>query len=245
MRYIIVLGDGMADRPVPELSGKTPLEAAYKPNMDRLCEEGQLGRMRTLYDDLPLGSDVANLSVLGFDPHLYYTGRSPIEALGLRIPLTDDDVVLRMNLVTLSGGGEFADKTMLDHSSDKITTEEAAQAIQWYGPVMEALPPDLTWARGPLTFYTAAARLKLGDPQEARKLLARVHSDFDDSYVVDVVNQFQETFARELGLAEEPPAPAASDEPTTGAATPPPAAEATPAADEEAPAPAEKASPAS
>ncbi len=129
MRYIIVLGDGMADRPVPELSGKTPLEAAYKPNMDRLCGEGRLGRMRTLYDDLPLGSDVANLSVLGFDPHLYYTGRSPIEALGLHIPLTDDDVVFRMNLVTLSDGGEFADKTMLDHSSDKITTEEAAELV--------------------------------------------------------------------------------------------------------------------
>ncbi len=137
------------------------------------------------------------------------------------------------------------DERKLAFQSLSITTEEAAQAIQWYGPVMEALPPDLTWARGPLTFYTAAARLKLGDPQEARKLLARVHSDFDDSYVVDLVNQFQETFARELGLAEKPPAPAASDEPTTGAATPPPAAEATPAADEEAPAPAEKASPAS
>ena len=130
MRYIIVLGDGMADRPLPRFDGKTPLEAAYKPNIDRLCGCGVLGRMRTLYDDLPAGSDVANLSVLGYNPYLYYTGRSPIEALGLGIPVGDDDIVFRLNLVTLSDDEAFEQKTMVDYSSGRISTEEAAELIK-------------------------------------------------------------------------------------------------------------------
>ena len=125
MKYAIILCDGMADRPVEALGGKTPLEAADTPNMARIAARGRVGRMRTLYDDLPTGSDVANLSILGYDPHRYYTGRSPIEALGLGIPLHADDTVFRMNLVTVSGDEPFAEKTMLDHSADKITTEEA------------------------------------------------------------------------------------------------------------------------
>lgn len=135
MKYIVILCDGMADYPVPELGGKTPLEAALKPNIDALAAAGRIGRMRTLYPGMTLGSDVANLSVLGYDPHKYYTGRSPVEALGLDIPLKDGDLVFRMNLVSLAGDGPFEDRIMLDHSSDKITTEEAR-------PLVEALAAE-------------------------------------------------------------------------------------------------------
>jgi 2,3-bisphosphoglycerate-independent phosphoglycerate mutase len=129
MKHVIFLCDGMSDYP-DALSGKTPMEAAYKPNMDALCASGRLGRMQTLYPDLPTGSDTANLSVLGYDPHQYYTGRSPIEALGLGIPLEDCDLVFRMNLVTLSEEEPFEEKRMVDHSADKITTEEAAELVE-------------------------------------------------------------------------------------------------------------------
>ncbi len=130
MKHIIVLGDGMSDYPLKNFKGKTPLDAAHKPNMDSLSSKGQVGTMYTLYDDLPLGSDVANLSVLGYDPHLYYTGRSPIEALGLGVPLNDNDTVFRLNLVSLSDDEKFSDKIMLDHSSDKISTEEASKLLK-------------------------------------------------------------------------------------------------------------------
>jgi 2,3-bisphosphoglycerate-independent phosphoglycerate mutase len=129
MRYVVMLGDGMADYAVPELGGKTPLEAAYKPSMDFLSQNGELGLVSTLYPDMPTGSDIANLSVLGYDPKLYYTGRSPIEALGIGIPLKDNDTVFRCNLVSLSGEPVFDDNIMLDHSSDKIPNEEAFKLL--------------------------------------------------------------------------------------------------------------------
>lgn len=125
MKYVVMLGDGMADYPIPELGDKTPLEVAKKPTMDYLCKNGELGLVRTLYEGMPTGSDIANLSVLGYDPKKYYTGRSPIEALGLGIKLSDEDTVFRLNLVSISTDGEFENKIMLDHSSDKITNEEA------------------------------------------------------------------------------------------------------------------------
>ena len=129
MKYAIILCDGMADRPIELLGGKTPMEAANCPNFARVAEKGRVGRIRTLYEELPTGSDVANLSVLGYDPHVYYTGRSPIEALGLGISLKETDMVFRLNLVTISDDAVFTDKTMVDHSSDKITTEEANELV--------------------------------------------------------------------------------------------------------------------
>ena len=125
MKYLVMLGDGMADYPIESLGNRTPLEVAQKPTMDALCHAGELGLVRTLYEGMPTGSDIANLSVLGYDPHSCYTGRSPIEALGLGIPLSDDDTVFRLNLVPLSEDEPFAEKAMLDHSADKITSEEA------------------------------------------------------------------------------------------------------------------------
>ncbi len=129
MKYFVMLGDGMADRPIPELSGKTPLAAASKPTMDYISKNGELGLTNTLFEGMPTGSDIANLCVFGYDPKKYYTGRSPIEALGLKIPLTDADTVFRLNLVSISTDGAFEDKTMLDHSSDKITNEEAYELL--------------------------------------------------------------------------------------------------------------------
>ncbi|MBR5478958.1 MAG: cofactor-independent phosphoglycerate mutase [Clostridia bacterium] len=129
MKYVVMLGDGMADYPLESLGNKTPLEVAKKPTMDFLCKNGELGLVRTLYEGMPTGSDIANLSVLGYDPKKYYTGRSPIEALGLGINLCDEDTVFRLNLVSISTDGDFEEKVMLDHSSDKITNEEAYELL--------------------------------------------------------------------------------------------------------------------
>ncbi len=129
MKYFVMLGDGMADTPIPSLGGKTPLEAADKPMADYLSENGELGLTNTLFEGMPTGSDIANLAVLGYDPKRFYTGRSPIEALGLGIPLSGEDTVFRLNLVSISNDGAFEDKVMLDHSSDKITNEEAWELL--------------------------------------------------------------------------------------------------------------------
>lgn len=131
MKYVVFLGDGMADYPDKELGGKTPLECAHKPNMDALAAGGELGLVRTVADDLKPGSDVANLSVLGYDPHECYTGRSPLEAASIGVELRSDDVTFRANLVTLSGGPDYADMTMADYSADEITTQEADELIKY------------------------------------------------------------------------------------------------------------------
>lgn len=129
MKYVVFLGDGMADYPFDGLSGKTPLETAKKPHMDQIAQNGVLGLVKTIDDALSPGSDVANLSVLGYDPMVYYTGRSPLEALSIGVPLSDTDVTFRANLVTLSGEENYADKTMVDYSSGEITTQESGELI--------------------------------------------------------------------------------------------------------------------
>ncbi|MDE5648352.1 MAG: cofactor-independent phosphoglycerate mutase, partial [Oscillospiraceae bacterium] len=126
MKYLVVLCDGMADYPVNELKGKTPLEAAETPNMDKLAKNSMVGLIKTVDDGLKPGSDVANLSVLGYDPNKCYTGRSPLEAGSIGIDMKDTDVSLRCNLVTLSNNEEnYEDKTILDYCADDISTEEA------------------------------------------------------------------------------------------------------------------------
>lgn len=130
MKYIVVLGDGMADYPVEELGGKTPLKAAFKPNMDAMAGAGTLGLVKTIPDGLPAGSDTANLSVLGYDPRKYYSGRSPLEAASMGIELKENDVAFRCNFVTFSEEGIYEDKTMLDHSAGEITSEEAEILLQ-------------------------------------------------------------------------------------------------------------------
>lgn len=129
MKYVVVLLDGAADTPVPELEGKTPLEAASKPTIDSIAAKGEVGMVTTVPEGYPPGSDVANLAVFGYDPQEYYTGRSPLEAASIGIPLKLTDTTFRANVVTLSDEPNYEEKTMVDYSSDEITTEEAHQLI--------------------------------------------------------------------------------------------------------------------
>lgn len=130
MKYVVVLYDGMADYPVPALGGKTPMMVAEKPNFDRMAKHGTVGLVRTVAPGLTPGSDVANLSVMGYDPCLYYTGRSPLEAVSMGINLSDTDVALRCNLVTLSDEEDYSEKTMVDYCAGDISSEEAAEIIK-------------------------------------------------------------------------------------------------------------------
>ena len=125
MKYIVVLGDGMADEPIPALGGRTPLDAAVTPVLDELAGKGTLGTVQNVPAGMAPGSDVANLSVLGYDPAANYSGRSPLEALSVGIQMEDDDVIFRSNIVTLTEPEPYAQKTILDHSSGEISTADA------------------------------------------------------------------------------------------------------------------------
>lgn len=131
MKYVVVLGDGMADRKIKKLGFKTCLEAARTPNTDALAPHAELGMFRTVPAGFKPGSDVANMSVLGFDPAKYYTGRSPLEAVAMGIELKDTDVTMRANLVTLAGEGKYEDMVMADYSAGEITTDEARELIEY------------------------------------------------------------------------------------------------------------------
>jgi len=137
MKYAVILGDGMADWPVEALGGKTPLDAAKHPNMDSLARDGIFGTVRTVPEGMKPGSDVANLAVFGYDPRVYYTGRSPLEAMSLGIPLGRDDVTYRCNFVTLSGGDTLEGASMEDYSAGEITTKEAAQLAEFLNELLE------------------------------------------------------------------------------------------------------------
>lgn len=131
MKYVVVLGDGMADEPIEELSGKTPLEYANTPIMDRLSKVSEIGMVHTIPDGMKPGSDTANLSVLGYDPKKYYSGRSPLEALSIGVPMKETDIALRCNIVTLSEEDvPFEERTILDHSSSEISTEDCAVLLE-------------------------------------------------------------------------------------------------------------------
>ena len=146
MKYIVILCDGMADEPLESLGGRTPLEAARTPGMDRLAGKSEIGMVRTVPEGMAPGSDTANLSVIGYDPRKYYSGRSPLEALSIGADMADDDVSFRCNLVTLSENEEkYEDRHILDHSSGEISTAEAAE-------LMEALKTGLQ--REGYAFYT-------------------------------------------------------------------------------------------
>ncbi len=131
MKYIVILCDGMADEAAADLGGKTPLEAARTPNMDKLAESSEIGMVRTVPEGMAPGSDTANLSVIGYDPKRYYSGRSPLEALSIGAQMGETDVSFRCNLVTLSEDEErYEDRRILDHSSGEIGTEEASELIR-------------------------------------------------------------------------------------------------------------------
>ena len=125
MKYVIILADGMADEPLTVLSGKTPLEFANTPAMDDLACKGIMGMVQTVPSTMKPGSDVANLSVMGYDPAACYSGRSPLEALSVGVSMEDTDVIFRCNLVTVSENEPYESKKILDHSSGEISTEDA------------------------------------------------------------------------------------------------------------------------
>lgn len=131
MKYIIVLGDGMADEPIEQLEGKTPLEYAKTETMDQLALESEIGLVKTIPEGMSPGSDTANLAVIGYDPKKYYTGRSPLEALSIGVDMKPTDVALRCNIVTLSEDDfTYEEKTIIDHSSSEISTEDCAVLLE-------------------------------------------------------------------------------------------------------------------
>ncbi|MBE5927480.1 MAG: cofactor-independent phosphoglycerate mutase [Lachnospiraceae bacterium] len=131
MKYVVVLGDGMADKPIEELGGKTPIEYATTPTMDELSKKSEIGLVHTIPEGMSPGSDTANLSVIGYDPKKYYTGRSPLEALSIGVDMKDTDIALRCNIVTVSTDDKpYEEKTIIDHSSSEISTEDAAVLLE-------------------------------------------------------------------------------------------------------------------
>jgi len=130
MKYVVIIGDGMADRPLKELGGKTPLQKAYKPNMDRPAREGMPGKVRTITPGFHPGSDIANLNILGYDPRKFYSGRAPLEAVSAGIELAKEDVAFRCNLVTLKFNKDRTKAVMDDYSGGHISTEEATELIK-------------------------------------------------------------------------------------------------------------------
>ena len=131
MKYLVMLCDGMADRPFAALDNKTPMMKAHKPCMDSLAKLGEVGLVKTVQEGMKPGSDVANLAVLGYDAKSCYTGRSPLEAASIGIDLKDTDVTFRCNLVTLSDEPEYSDKTMVDYCADDISTAEAKELVEY------------------------------------------------------------------------------------------------------------------
>src|SRR5213596_1393492 len=141
MKYVVLQGDGMADEPIAELGGKTPLEYARTPNLDHMASRGILGLTRTIPRGLPPGSDVGTMSVLGYDPARYHTGRAPIEAAAMGVDLGPGEVAYRCNLVTIDSAG-----TMVDFSAGHIPSELSR-------PIIEAVDAELGGRWGGISFH--------------------------------------------------------------------------------------------
>lgn len=138
MKYVVILGDGMADEPIPELQGQTPLKYAKTPMLDELAKMSEIGIVHTIPEGMSPGSDTANLSVIGYDPKQYYSGRSPLEALSIGVEMEDSDVAVRCNIVTVSDGEEaYEEKTIIDHSSGEISTEDAKVLLDAVGKELQ------------------------------------------------------------------------------------------------------------
>lgn len=130
-KYVVVLGDGMADEPIEALEGKTPLEYASTPTLDKLSKLSEIGMVHTIPEGMSPGSDTANLSVLGYNPKIYYSGRSPLEALSIGVPMKESDIALRCNIVTISENEvPFEEQIIIDHSSGEISTEDCAVLLE-------------------------------------------------------------------------------------------------------------------
>ena len=148
MKYFVLVPDGAGDEKIEALGGKTPLEVSNMPCVNGLAKKGRVGMVKTVPDGIAPGSDAANLSVMGYDPSVYLTGRSPLEAASIGIEMADTDVAFRTNIITLTGEGDYEDLTVLDHSAGDISTEEADELIK---AVQEQLGKD------DLKFYTGVS----------------------------------------------------------------------------------------
>jgi 2,3-bisphosphoglycerate-independent phosphoglycerate mutase len=198
MKYIVVLYDGMADYPVPALNGKTPMEVAKKPLLDNLAKNGEIGLVKTVGDGLKPGSDIANMSVLGYNPHECYTGRSPLEAVSIGVDMQDTDIIFRCNLVTLSDEENYTDKTMVDYSAGDISTADATEIIksvqEHFGNEIFSFYPGvayrhcLVWKNGTLELgnmtppHDISGKVigkYLSDSENAKELIAMMKASYD------------------------------------------------------------------
>ena len=179
MKYMVLLCDGMADTPNLALNGRTPMECAKKPFMDRLAAVSEVGMCRTVAKGLKPGSDVANLSVMGYDPQLCYTSRSPLEAASIGIALKDTDVTLRCNIVTLSDEEKYEDKRMVDYCAGDISTEEAHEIIK---TVQEKLGSDIYSFYGGVSYrhclVVANGTVDLGNMTPPHDISGRVIGEY-------------------------------------------------------------------
>ena len=177
MKYILLIGDGMADNPVPELGGKTPLQAADKPFLDSLCEKSLLGSVSNVPAQLPPGSDTAILSIFGCDPNRYFTGRSPLEAAGCGFTVAPGEISYRCNMVALSDGEmPWGERKILSHNAGNIEGESSIALITWLltdpefkagcnaiglriEPCSTAAPQRACWLRRPMTTWVNPSAL--------------------------------------------------------------------------------------
>jgi 2,3-bisphosphoglycerate-independent phosphoglycerate mutase len=189
MKYLILVGDGMGDFPLTELDGKTPLEAARTPAMDELCAQGELFITPTIPAGYAPGSDVANLSLMGYDPERYYTGRSPLEAASMGISLAADETAFRCNLVTLDLSASDR-ATMLDFSAGHISTEEAAELM---GALEEKCGNDIFHFFAGISYRHL---LKVKDPLPAMKTVP------PHDYIEKDINRFREDYFKDPGWAD-------------------------------------------
>ncbi|MDP4091613.1 MAG: cofactor-independent phosphoglycerate mutase [Bacillota bacterium] len=178
MKYIVILADGMADYKVEMLGNKTPMQYAKKYNFDFFASKGEVGMVSTIPQGMPPGSDTANLAVMGYNPVVYYSGRSPFEAASMGVEMADTDITFRCNIVTLSQGENYRDRVMLDHSSDEITTEEARVLIEDLKKELEneymKLYPGISY-RHLLVWHDAPTGYKLIPPHD---IIGRKVSDY-------------------------------------------------------------------
>lgn len=169
LKYLLVLADGMADYPVPELNGKTPLQVSKKPNMDYLAQNGEVGLVRNIPPGMPPGSDVANLAVMGYNPRQYYTGRSPLEAMSIGVEMAPTDVSFRCNLVTLSDAPSIDERIMVDYSAGEITSQEAELLIKDLAKALNStdinLFPGISY-RHLMVWHNAPSKYRLTPPHD-------------------------------------------------------------------------------
>ena len=201
MKYLVLVPDGMADYPVPQLNNQTPLQASRTPYFDQLASQGTVGLVQTIPPGMSPGSDVANLAVLGYNPKIYYTGRSPLEAASIGVELQPTDVTLRCNLVTLSDESEYSAKTMLDYSADEITTAEAAELITTLAKELNT--EKLTFYSGTsyrhlLVWHDGLTELKLTPPHDIsdQKITNYLPQGFGSELLQDLMLRSQAILAQ-------------------------------------------------